>query len=442
MAFDPAIRALAALTLLGVALGGCDEERSTTNAFTDPRCLPFPWDALGESRSNQTPPEIDCTSTLDCPPPLTCRRQSQDGTGQCSLMENVPDPSAPAEVYEVPEFLLSVAEGDDYNLIEFTGVPPSATVLRCIIHICPPDADVLREAPDRCFHSSKIINLGLTNGLALSVLAEGPDNVVVTASILACGPTIDGRQQPDVPFEITAVGHYAICYAFDETSLVAVSAISNLSRAEVGSTGQDAYYSDCTTAQAEDGHACSYTDGMGDEILGVCVGGACCASCWSDRDCFRRGGSTCVQTRDLSPAGNRQRQPPVVAFCSDSPCGNRNGDTRCIARADDVEGLPDAGVADADPASTFESEWRSYDPLTGACAEGQEGEGPIGDGGVGEMGPGEMEPGEMGPPPEMGARDMGPPPDAGPSLDMAPAADRGPPPEMGPAPDMGPPRMP
>lgn len=416
----------AALLPLALAVG-CSAESTTTYKFPDPLCLDFPWAALSDGSVGSTPPELACTTTLDCPPPLTCRKPREANAGDCELLEDAPDPSAPSAVYGVPEFLLSVAEGDDYNLIEFSGLPPEAVVLRCRFHICPPDGDVLRDAPSRCLYEDKTVNLGLTNGLALSVLSNGPSAVDAVSNIPACGTEVDGEKRPDRHYRITAVGYFAICYAFSETDLVAVSNISNLSRSEVGSTGQDAYLDDCSSPNAEDGMACSYTTEQEDR-LGVCVGQSCCGPCWTDRDCQRYGGSTCAFIRrlgeDIETGGY---SPGIVGFCSDGSCVDNRGDTRCVARSAGG-GAVDAGLPDG--GFPYTSAWSSVSPRQGQPCPSDSDSGVV-DGGVDA---------DMGAPPEMGARrEMGAAADAGLPPDAAAAPDAAPPPDMRPRPDMGPP---
>lgn len=411
----PAVALVAAMLAASV---GCSEERSTRNRFVDPICLDFPWAALSAVQPGQPPPDLDCKTTLDCPPPLTCQPRPGSGTGACVLLKDAPDPSAPSEVYEVPEFLLSVTEGDDYNLLEFNGLPPSATVLRCVFHICPVDADVLRDAPGRCEYADQLVNLGLTGGLALPVVATGPDSLDVQAPIPACGSDATTAGQTPRAFRIAAVGYFAVCYAFSETELVAVSAISNLSRGEVGSAGQDAYQAGCAGESAREGAACVYTRADGRESLGVCVGGACCAPCWADEDCRAFQGETCHGIQRLREPTDGRVGAAISGWCPDVECVDRNGVAQCVERRPDAgsDALADGGVPDAgagrdagvdmaldDDLNAF-SAWRAAPRAGASCDAGVEGA----DRGVDQR-------------PEVGVLpDAAPMPDAGPP-DMAPA---------------------
>lgn len=354
---------------LALALAACSTESKTSNPDVDPRCLDIPWRAL-TTPTGHVMPEIQCVDTLDCPPPTTCQIPPAGAErGACTLTRDVREPDAPADLYGVAQFLVSVQEGDDYNLLTFSGLPSNAAFVSCAFYNCPVDGAVLARAQSRCEFEKATVDLSRSTSISLAVLSTGPEALQVESDLPACGPNDPDDPQDDRALSIATVGYFAVCRAFSETALVAVSTVVSLSRSEIGETGRRTYVTSCADPSAAEGVACLRTRPDGGETLGVCVERSCCAPCWSDRDCNASGGRLCRALQPLGPPEGDAGVPTFIGFCPDVPC-SRTGDDRTTRQVcvRPIEGVTDAGPPSRDGGMAGTLEECPYDAAVRADA--------------------------------------------------------------------------
>ena len=275
---------------------------------TDAACLRVQWDArvgVVDDGGVVTPPELECETTVGCPPPLICVPRSQEAgdgpRGQCELMTNTISPGAAIDYFGVPEFIGAVDEasaGADYTTVVFSSLPADAAFVRCAVYGCPIDQSVLRMAPTRCLIDEVILTVASATSITLpSVTGTGGVPALALSATPGCAvPSCMGDcETRELP--APATGFYVFCLAFSETALVGATSVINLSADEMGAAGEVAYTSRCVpTSLAYRGMACA-RDGVGSNGgLGVCTGETlqCCAPCWSQQQCTGLGGTRCV----------------------------------------------------------------------------------------------------------------------------------------------------
>lgn len=323
------LRVTAAWPVVSVLLvSGCATETTIRHATEQAACLDVPWTGLPSTLAEPLEP-IDCEGNLDCPPPLSCAYDSERG-GTCLVEYNVGNPSAPADVFDVPEFLVANTMVAGVSLLTFDGLPSTTRQLVCDLYLCPVDAETLAHAPARCFYTTETFDIGPDTELVpLGSTVKGDDRLQVTSPVPACGPDGVGA----VPLTVASIGFYTVCYAFSSTDLVGVSSITELGLDVVGGRAQGSYQQACDPESAVAGAACQRALETSPAELGICVGGGCCLPCWSATDCEAYGGASCVAVQGLS--GTTDTAGPFVGVCADVNCVGPNGRRTCLEQGDE-----------------------------------------------------------------------------------------------------------
>ncbi|MEZ4434305.1 MAG: hypothetical protein R3F65_33895 [bacterium] len=387
--------------LLVVVALGCTETRRF-DAYDTVECIPVQWDASVGGDGGA--PDLPCRTTVECPPPLSCSidsggREADDTIGTCRLQTRTIDPNAAIELYAVSEFTVAVEQlaGRDYTTLEFGGLPADSVYVRCAWHNCPVDADVLREAPERCLFDESIVQVTTASSLTLASTDSQFSQPERTVSPMrgCLFPSCTDAGCPTRELGIPTVNFFTYCLAYSERALVGASSVITLTPDEIGSLGQTTYVEECRPSMLPyRGVACRFLD---DDalVLGVCDGRICRQSCWNGQNCRTDQGEQCTlyraggESADEDGDGQPDETLPWIGYCAPSS-------TACRPADEDCQG-GDGGV--------------SRDGGLGPLGDG--GLGPLGDGGLGPNGDGGLGPrpdGGLGPRPDGG---LGPRPDGG-----------------------------
>lgn len=336
-----------AWVLLASVLSACTAT-STVEVDSGSACLRVPWDAFvgepfdgGVTDGLVRPPNLMCQTTVECPPPLICVRPADaietGGIGTCELASNTIAPNAAIRHYGVGEFttIVEQRQGADYTTVSFSSLPPDAAFVRCAVHNCPIDEDVLALEPSRCLIDQTVISLANATSISLpsATRSNGPAPLALSPTPGCTRPDCtDNCETRDLP--VPSAGFYMYCLAYSRTALVGASSVINLEVAEIGQSGESAYVSQCEPrALTYQGVACAYEQDDGTEILGVCRQTSCCLPCWTQEQCTRRGGTACVLID--STASDDPTAPPLTPFI---------GYCRGRCQALDQVGMGDSGM--------------------------------------------------------------------------------------------------